>query len=146
MFEALKGLVGQGLRHIKRTAVAPFLWFTAIIGLPAFGIAAWTSGPFRWAMFVVGCVVVGGTQAALLYFMRKDPDRLQTETYRLQLRSLSLIENKAQGIQISPTDIVDVLNPEAQGSGKIGPEARRRTLLQPDQDAAQDDEREQSDA
>ena len=151
MFEALRVLVGQGLRQIKRTAAAPFLWFTAIIGLPAFVIGAWTSGPFRWAMFLVGLMVCVCTQISLLYFMRKDPDRLQTETYRLQTRSLSIIESKAQGIQINPMDIIDILNPEAKGPGKIGPEERHRLLPQADGDAeneensSSDDEREQRD-
>jgi len=83
--------------------------------------------------------------------MRKDPDRLQTETYRLQTRSLSIIESKAQGIQINPMDIIDILNPEAKGPGKIGPEERHRLLPQADGDAeneensSSDDEREQRD-
>jgi hypothetical protein len=97
-----------------RSALNPALWLCGIVSISSFSIGAWSSGAFQTALFVVGCAPISLVIGAFIYFMIRDPDRLQSEDYLIQQRALTLIQEKGGKIPISPTSIEVIANPYAK--------------------------------
>lgn len=54
-------------------------------------VAKWPS-VFSWVLLGVGCLPLGVAIWAYIYFALRDPDRLQTEDYRIQKEYIARIE------------------------------------------------------
>ncbi len=88
-----------------RNALNPLLWLTAVV-MPAAFIAAWAAG-FETALGVL-LVVLGAAPAiasivAYMIFAIRDPDRLQSEEYRLRQRAINLLYRRG-----STAEMIDV--------------------------------------
>src|SRR5260221_2875679 len=79
-----------------RSVLSPILWLTAVV-MPASFIAGWAAG-FQTLLGVL-LVILGAIPAlaavvAYMMFALRDPDRLQSEEYRLRQRAVQLLYKK----------------------------------------------------
>jgi hypothetical protein len=96
------------------SALNPALWLCSVISVSSFALAAFGEASMRMPFLWVGCVPVGLVVFAYLYFMMRDPDRLQSEDYLIQKRALALIQEKGQTIPVSPASVEMIANPYTQ--------------------------------
>lgn len=78
-----------------RTALNPLLWLAGI-GTPLAFVLAFLAGEtwFRTALFATGALLLAATIVAYFILLFRDPDRLQSEEYRLRQRELTMIYGK----------------------------------------------------
>jgi hypothetical protein len=75
--------------RVVSSALNPLLWLTGIISPLSLALAVWTNDVFlRDALFVLACFPVLVTIITYCVFMIRDPDRLQSEEYRLRRDAL----------------------------------------------------------
>jgi hypothetical protein len=99
------------MRLNVRSAVNPCLWLCGIISVPAIGSACVLTGPPQVAALGIAAFPLLIFSIGFIYFMLRDPDKLQSESYQIQKRALELISQKGRSIRISPTSIEAITNP-----------------------------------
>ncbi len=87
--------------RVVRTAINPLLWLTGI-GTPLAFVLALLAGEtwFRTAMFSTGALLLAATIVAYFVLLFRDPDRLQSEEYRLRQRELTMIFEKGASLEV----------------------------------------------
>jgi hypothetical protein len=95
--------------RVVRTAVNPLLWMTGIVTPLSLVLAVIANE--RWmrvALLSLGALPVAVTLAAYFVLLFRDPDRLQSEEYRLRQRALQMVYKKGAGAEIvdAATEIV----------------------------------------
>ena len=84
-----------------RTAINPLLWLTAIIAPLALVLAVLEGdSSARVFLFAFAAVVVTATFAAYFVILFRDPDRLQSEEYRLRQRALQMLYKQGASAEI----------------------------------------------
>jgi len=83
-----------------------------VVTVPALFVAAtFAPDPLRMPLFYLACVPVGITAIAFVFFMLTDPDRLQSERYRIETRVLDIVEEKGGEVTLEATSLQAVANP-----------------------------------
>jgi hypothetical protein len=96
--------------RVVRTAINPLLWLVGLTTPLAFILAAFVGDRFtRLTLIFFAGVPVIVTLIVYVIFMFRDPDRLQSEEYRIRQRALQILYRKGAG-----ADIVDVANQVAR--------------------------------
>lgn len=96
--------------RVVRTAINPLLWLVGLTTPLAFILAAIVGDRFtRLVLISFAAVPVIATLIIYVIFMFRDPDRLQSEEYRIRQRALQILYRKGAG-----ADIVDVANQVAR--------------------------------
>lgn len=113
----IQSFTQEALTRIRSTAMAPALWLSGVIGVIfLFAAAVFTA---QGAIILAGCSFGIAALAAIsailanIYFVFKDPDRLQSEEYVLRTRAMTLIGKKGQGFIVNPVDLEDVIDPSS---------------------------------
>jgi hypothetical protein len=92
--------------RVVRTAINPLLWLVGLTTPIAFILAAIIEDLLtRLILIGFATVPVLATLAAYAIFMFRDPDRLQSEEYRIRQRALEILYKKG-----GSTEIVEVAN------------------------------------
>ncbi len=83
--ELLTPSMATASRHVAtRSVLNPILWLSGIVWPAALAAMAFAPAPFNYFAAAVGGLTVLMALSAYAYFALKDPDRLQTEEFRLQ--------------------------------------------------------------
>ena len=93
---AKRSLESGGKLRVK-SALNPILWLCGIIAVPSLLFLKVVWPPPTWLIIVILTLVfipVITAIGAFLFFMFKDPDKLQSEEYQLLKRELEIIEQK----------------------------------------------------
>lgn len=111
----IQSFTQEALTRIRSTAMAPALWLAGVIGVIFLSAAAvfTAQGAIVLAGFSFGIAALAAISAILanIYFVFRDPDRLQSEEYVLRTRAMTLIGEKGKGFTINPVDLEDVIDP-----------------------------------
>jgi hypothetical protein len=105
----LEEIIRSGLSRVdtiavKRTALNPLLWMVGLVTPLALVLTAIVGDQVaRWGLLCLAAVPVLFTMVVYLVWMFKDPDRLQSEEYRVWQQTLQFLYKKG-----SSTEIVDV--------------------------------------
>jgi hypothetical protein len=92
--------------RVVRTAINPLLWLVGLTTPLAFILAAFSGDQLtRLLLICFAAVPVIVTLVVYVIFMFRDPDRLQSEEYRIRQRALQILYKKGES-----ADIVDVAN------------------------------------
>jgi hypothetical protein len=86
-----------------RNVLNPLLWLTAVV-MPASFIAAWAAGfqTLLGALLVVlGAIPALASVIAYMIFAFRDPDRLQSEEYRLRQRAIHFLYRRGGTAEIA---------------------------------------------
>ena len=86
-------LTESGGRLRVKNALNPILWLCGLVAVPSFAVLTWNSKPHIIVPILL-CTVVGTAVIGFLYLLFFDRDRLQSEEYLIQNRTLDLIEEK----------------------------------------------------
>jgi ABC-type bacteriocin/lantibiotic exporter with double-glycine peptidase domain len=96
--------------RVVRTAINPLLWLVGLTTPLAFILVALVGDQLiRLALICFAAVPVIVTLVAYVIFMFRDPDRLQSEEYRIRQRALQILYRKGKG-----ADIVDIASQTAR--------------------------------
>jgi len=98
-------------RLTVRSALNPILWLCGITSVPVACITAWTGNVFWWTGFLIGGPIALA-MLGFLYFMFRDPDRLQSEDFQMQARTLEYMEQKGMNGPQPVTLLHGVVTPE----------------------------------
>jgi hypothetical protein len=107
----LEEIIRTGLSRVDtvrvvRTAINPLLWLVGLTTPIAFIFAAIIGDQMiRLILLIFAAVPVLVTLIVYLIFMFRDPDRLQSEEYRIRQRALEILYKKGGN-----TEIVEVAN------------------------------------
>jgi hypothetical protein len=107
----LEEIIRTGLSRVDtirvvRTAINPLLWLVGLTTpIALFLVAIIGDQVIRLALLGFAAVPVLITLVAYVIFMFRDPDRLQSEEYRIRQRALEILYKKGGN-----TEIVDVAN------------------------------------
>jgi membrane protein implicated in regulation of membrane protease activity len=104
------GSLGSLIERVRTGSVlAPLLALTLICGVAAFSVTLRLGDTsLAWLLWALFAILVAATLTIYVMFALKDPDRLQTEDYRLARHRLELIgderdPNDARLIEAAPT-------------------------------------------
>jgi ABC-type bacteriocin/lantibiotic exporter with double-glycine peptidase domain len=87
--------------RVVRTAINPLLWLVGLTTPLAFILAAIISDQLiRLILICFAAIPVIATLIAYIIFMFRDPDRLQSEEYRIRQRALQILYKKGGSIEI----------------------------------------------
>jgi len=88
--------------RVVRTAINPLLWLVGIVTTLAFVLAVVAGGSpaIQAALLVFGAVPVVAVIVAYFILLFRDPDRLQSEEYRLRQRALQMVYRKGASAEI----------------------------------------------
>jgi ABC-type bacteriocin/lantibiotic exporter with double-glycine peptidase domain len=96
--------------RVVRTAINPLLWLVGLTTPLAFILVVFIADQLiRLLLISFAAIPVIVTLVVYIIFMFRDPDRLQSEEYRIRQRALQLLYKKG-----GSTDIVDVANQTAR--------------------------------
>jgi hypothetical protein len=121
----LEEIIRTGLSRVDtirvvRTALNPLLWLVGLTTPAAFILAAFIGDQLiRLIWLCFAAIPVVATLVAYVIFMFRDPDRLQSEEYRIRQRALQILYKKG-----GSTEIVDVANQVTRIEG-LAPSAGR---------------------
>ncbi len=100
---------------IERVAVKnvlnPVLWVCGLISAPAAVTLGFAPNP-TWVHITLALGPVGVALFAYLFFMFREPDRLQSESFQLRKQALELIEEKGTFGVIDASTIEVISNPD----------------------------------
>jgi hypothetical protein len=90
-----------GIVSVSRsTALNPILWAFGFICAACVPISSLNSDPFWKYTFIAGFVILLMTLVfGYVWFLLKDPDRLQSEHFRLKQQSLELMHKRDEGFK-----------------------------------------------
>jgi hypothetical protein len=115
LFERFTQSAQEAVMKLRvRSALNPCLWLCGIVTLPSLAGAVYTTGAIQIILALIAGAPVLIFGVGFLFFMTKDPDKLQSEEYQIQKMALELIEEKGGRIPISPTSIVAITNPNVK--------------------------------
>ncbi len=101
-------------RVYVRNVLNPLLWLCGI-GCPLLFLTAREFRDVPWirgTAFIIGVLLLLVTIAAFIYFAIRDPDRLQSEEYSLQIKRLQMMmQGKTEPILIDATSSPASANP-----------------------------------
>lgn len=114
-----KGVIGDVLRATQNavidlkvnTGLNPSLWMCGVVTIPSLIVAALGPESMRNPCLWIAAVPVAIYAIGFLYFMLRDPDRLQSEKYRIQSRALDIVREKGDEVSISAGDFEIIPNP-----------------------------------
>lgn len=87
--------------RVVRTAINPLLWLTAITAPLALVLAVLEGdSSARVFLFAFAAVIVTATFVAYFVILFRDPDRLQSEEYRLRQRALQMLYKQGASAEI----------------------------------------------
>jgi hypothetical protein len=107
----LEEIIRTGLSRVDtirvvRTALNPLLWLVGLTTPAAFILAAFIGDQLiRLILLCFAAIPVVATLVAYVIFIFRDPDRLQSEEYRIRQRALQILDKKG-----GSTEVVDVAN------------------------------------
>lgn len=102
--------------RVVRTAINPLLWLVGLITPLALILSAIVDDRLvRVLLICFAALPVIATLIAYVIFMFRDPDRLQSEEYRIRQRALQILYRKGRS-----ADIVDVANQVARIESSSG--------------------------
>jgi hypothetical protein len=107
----LEEIIRTGLSRIdtiavRRTALNPALWLVGLISPLSLVLAAFAQDPTaRLILFCFAAVPLLFAMIAYLILVFRDPDRLQSEEYRVKQQALRYLYKKG-----GSTEIVDIAN------------------------------------
>lgn len=105
----------SGERIKVKNAFNPVLWMCGIISAPTLGYGAFNPNLPLWAV-VVGCAPVAVALYSYIFFMHNDADRLQSEEFQIQKRTIEIAQQKGT----PPTEVNTLLvieNPQLLSIG-----------------------------
>jgi len=111
----LEEIIRTGLSRVdtiavKRTAINPALWLVGLITPLSLVLTAIIGDQVaRWILFLLRCGPGSFTFVVYVVFMFRDPDRLQSEEYRVRQQALRYLYKKG-----GSTEIVDIANQVAR--------------------------------
>jgi hypothetical protein len=94
-----------------RNVLNPILWLCGLIAFPAMAALGFSPHP-SWVHIVLATVPVGVALYSYIFFMLRDPDRLQSESFQLRKQALELIEEKGNLAIVESTSIEVISNPD----------------------------------
>jgi hypothetical protein len=96
-----------------KSALNPMLWLCAIVSLPCFVLAYFLRGaePLDSLLIYIGAAPIAATILGFLYFMVRDPTKLQSEEYQIRHEALELIKQKGSSVEIAPSSLEAIANP-----------------------------------
>lgn len=95
---------------VKRTALNPLLWMVGLVTPLALILTSITGDPVvRMGLLAFAAVPILFTMVVYLIWMFRDPDRLQSEEYRVRQQALQYLHKKGES-----DEIVDVANQVAR--------------------------------
>lgn len=108
----------KGTRHQSsvenvsvKNALNPVLWICGLISAPAAVTLGFAPNP-TWVHITLALGPVGVALFAFLFFMFREPDRLQSESFQLRKQALELIEEKGSFGVIDASTIEVISNPD----------------------------------
>jgi hypothetical protein len=111
-------VIRTGTRHhssVERVSVKnalnPVLWVCGLISAPAALALGFAPNP-TWVHITLALGPVAVALFAFLFFMFRDPDRLQSESFQLRKQALELIEEKGSLSEIDASTIEVISNPD----------------------------------
>ena len=83
------------------SAINPLLWLTGLV-TPLSLVLSICAGEIwlRVAMFALAVAPVAVTIAVYMHFMNRDPDRLQSEEFRLRQRAMKMLYKRGANTEI----------------------------------------------
>ena len=124
-------MIRTGTRHqssIERVSVKnalnPVLWVCGLISVPA-AITLGFAPSSSWVHVTLALAPVGVALFSFLFFMFRDPDRLQSESFQLRKQALELIEEKGSLAIIDASSIEVISNPDMPALPSPRAEGRR---------------------
>jgi hypothetical protein len=113
LFEEVQKSVGDRLQDRTRhqNILQPLLWLSGTFGGVCAVAATRAEGLLQQELFSMTALCGVVTIAAYIFWAIKDPDRLQTETYRLSNRQLDIYERRgipSKGGLINDPDLLVV--------------------------------------
>lgn len=94
-----------------KNAMNPALWICGLISAPATISLAFSPNP-SWVHIVLALGPVAVALGGFVYFMLREPDRLQSESFQLRKQALELIEEKGSFAPIDASTIEVISNPD----------------------------------
>lgn len=111
-------MIRTGTRHhssVERVSVKnalnPVLWVCGLISVPSAVTLGFAPNP-TWVHVTLALAPVGVALFSFLFFMFRDPDRLQSESFQLRKQALELIEEKGSLAVIDASSIEVISNPD----------------------------------
>jgi len=106
--------VESGGKLKVRSALNPILWLCGIITVPAIVAASYITPTPTW-LIVLLFIPVATAMVGFLFLLLFDRDKLQSEDYQIQKRSLELIEQKgdAAPLMIDNSSLNVIPKPES---------------------------------
>ena len=86
--------------RVVGSAINPLLWLTGLVSPLSLVLSVCRRTWQRAAMFLLGVVPVAITIAVYVRFMIRDPDRLQSEEFRLRQRALKMLYKRGANTEI----------------------------------------------
>lgn len=105
-----------------KSALNPILWALGIITVPSIIVSLFATGGAQVALIILAFVPAVTFVISYLLLLFRDPDKLQSEHYQIQKKTLDLIEQKGEGFQIKPISIEAISRPQYEAI-----QARKRT-------------------
>jgi hypothetical protein len=111
-FDVLNRLArGEGSTSIRqRNILTPLLWLDGTFSLGSLILATRVEGVIEWYLLVLGTLPPALTIFAYVWFMFREPDRLQSEEYQNTNRAMTLVSSQS-GRAFSQADLKIVQNP-----------------------------------
>jgi len=111
-------VIRTGTRHhssVERVSVKnalnPVLWVCGLISVPA-AVTLGFAPNSSWVHVTLALAPVAVALFSFLFFMFRDPDRLQSESFQLRKQALELIEEKGSLSVIDASSIEVISNPD----------------------------------
>jgi hypothetical protein len=111
MEESYRKTTESGQRLKVKSALNPVLWLCGIITAPTLGLGAVNPDLATWVI-VIGCAPTIVALFSYLYFMFTDKDRLQSEEFQIQKRTIELAQQKGEPSPHEPKNVPITSNPE----------------------------------
>ena len=85
-----------------------------LAGILSAGLCGSALGKFEPGVWIFGGLLTGTVGlfgGAYVYFMRKDPNRLQTESFLARMNAMDLLRQKGGNLTVGPGDLEALSNP-----------------------------------
>ncbi|WP_146117524.1 MULTISPECIES: hypothetical protein [unclassified Pseudomonas] len=110
--------VESGQRLKVKSALNPVLWMCGLISAPTFGYGALNPNLPTW-LIIIGSAPVIVALYSYIFFMHRDPDRLQSEEFQIQKRTIELAQQKGEppsdprNLEIASNPVQDCIKHDA---------------------------------
>lgn len=101
----------SGQRLKVKSALNPVLWLCGLITVPTLGYGAINPQLPIW-IIVIGCAPTVVALYSYMHFMFTDKDRLQSEEFQIQKRTIELAQQKGEALPSDPRHIPTISNPK----------------------------------